>query len=77
MNPAQDGGLGVEVIDRNIEEALDLSTEKSNVSNSDGIGSQSPFSSTYDACRSIVITWLQPAVVSMFAISLALYSPSC
>ena len=30
--------------------------------------------STYDACRSIVMTWLQPAVVSMLAISLALYN---
>lgn len=30
--------------------------------------------STYDACRSMVITWLQPAVVSMLAISLALCS---
>lgn len=43
LDPAQDGGLGVEVIDRNVEEALDLSTGKSNVSNLDGIGSQGPF----------------------------------
>lgn len=43
LDPAQDGGLGIEVIDRDVEEALDLSTKKRNISNSDSKASQGPF----------------------------------